>query len=118
MIKAHRVVLATGVDTPRLAKPFGVRLPIRPAKGYSLTLDMTGANQRPTIAVTDDARHIAATPLGDRLRVVGMAEFVGRDRTPDPRRIDMLFRLVERLYPASPPEWTGAPPPPGPAFAR
>ncbi len=100
VIEARRVVLAAGVETTDFARRFGVRLPIRPAKGYSMTLDTSGLNDRPVISIADDARHIAATPLGDRLRVVGMAEFVGRDRTLDPRRLDMLFAMVEQLYPS------------------
>ena len=36
------VVLAAGVSAARLARPLGLNLPIRPAKGYSLTLDASG----------------------------------------------------------------------------
>ncbi len=96
---ARRIVLAAGSATPRLARPFGVRLPIKPAKGYSLTYDMSGAAEQPAIAVVDDAMHAAVVPIGERIRVAGTAEFAGDDARIDPRRVDNLARLFERLYP-------------------
>jgi len=99
-ITARRLVLAAGTATPELARPFGVNLPIKPAKGYSLTYDMAHAVDRPSMAVVDDAMHAAVVPLGDRIRVVGTAEFAGDDRRVESRRIENLARLFERLYPA------------------
>ena len=99
-IEARRVVLAAGTATPSLARSFGVALPIKPAKGYSLTYDMTDATGRPTTAIVDDAMHAAVVPLGDRIRVVGTADFAGDDRRVEPQRIDNLARLFARLYPA------------------
>lgn len=98
-LHGRRVVLAAGVAAPRLARRFGVRLPIRPAKGYSLTYRLQPGAQRPRTAIIDDAMHAAVVPLGDRLRVVGTAEFAGENRTVDPRRIDNLAGLLARVYP-------------------
>ena len=98
-VRAHRVVIATGHGSPDLTKGTGVHLPIKPAKGYSVTIDVRGWNERPAIPVIDDAMHAAVTPLGDRLRVVGTAEFAGRKTAVDQARIDNLIALFGRLYP-------------------
>jgi len=96
---AKHVILAAGAQTPLLAKRAGIYIPIKPAKGYSLTLSMHGWNQRPNIPVVDDALHAAVTPLGDNLRLVGAAEFTGFDPAIPQGRIDSLIALFRRLYP-------------------
>lgn len=93
------VVLAAGVSAPRLAGAH-LHLPIKPAKGYSLTLDARPlGGDMPAIPVIDDAMHAAIVPLGARLRLVGTAEFAGFDARLRPERIDNLFALFARLYP-------------------
>ncbi|MEM6683462.1 MAG: FAD-dependent oxidoreductase [Pseudomonadota bacterium] len=96
---ADHIVLAAGAHTPALARKAGLYFPIKPAKGYSVTLAMHGWNQRPTIPIVDDAMHAAVTPLGDYLRVVGTAEFTGFDPKISQDRIDNLLALFKRLYP-------------------
>jgi len=99
-IEARRVVVAAGAATPRLARRAGVRVPIAPAKGYSLTIDMAGWNVRPATTVVDEAARFCATPLGDRLRCVAIAEFTGEDERVDPARTAYLYDHLDRLYPA------------------
>lgn len=96
---ARRIVLAAGAQTPSLARQAGLYIPIKPAKGYSVTVSMKGWNRRPTIPVVDDAMHAAVTPLGDFLRLVGTAEFAGFNRAISQDRIDNLLALFQRLYP-------------------
>jgi D-amino-acid dehydrogenase len=98
-IKVDKVVLAAATATPRLAKTFGIYLPIKPAKGYSLTLELSSVTQRPRMMVIDDAMHVGATPLGAQMRLAGTAEFIGEDRRLDPRRVANLRGVFERLYP-------------------
>lgn len=96
---AGRVVVACGVWSPALLRSAGVSLPVKPAKGYSLTLDMTGVPERPRIPVVDDAMHAAVAPIGDRLRIGGTAEFAGFDSALNPTRVDNLARLLRAIYP-------------------
>lgn len=98
-IEVEAVVLATGHDTWRLLRPLGLHLPVRPVKGYSLSLDMSGLNERPSLPVVDEALHAIATPMGDRLRVAGTAEIAGTDRALRQERVDNLRQLLRRLYP-------------------
>lgn len=99
LLAARHVVIAAGVHSPALASPLGLKLPIQPAKGYTLTVDVSRVTRRPRLAIVDDTMHAAITPLGDRLRVAGTAEFAGHDLHLDRVRVDNLFRLLQRLYP-------------------
>ncbi len=99
VLPAGAVVVATGVAAPGLTRRLGVRLPIKPAKGYSVTVGTDGWASRPRLPVIDDAMHAAVVPLGDALRFVGTAEFAGFDRTIEPARVENLFRLFARLFP-------------------
>ncbi len=94
-----RVVICLGYDAPRLVRGCGARLAIKPAKGYSVTVDARGWNARPRISVVDDAMHAAVSVIGERLRFVGTAEFAGADTRIQQPRIDNLVALFRRLYP-------------------
>ena len=80
-------------------QPHGLHLPVRPVKGYSLTLDMSGLDTRPGLPVVDGSRHTIATPMGDRLRIAGTAEFAGLDPALREERVDNLRQLLKDLYP-------------------
>jgi D-amino-acid dehydrogenase len=100
LIDADRVVLAAGPDSRRLLKPLGISLPVQPAKGYSVTIDISGITGGPRIPVLDDSMHAGITPLDHRLRLVGTAEFTGFNKRLDQVRIDNLFDLLKALFPA------------------
>ncbi len=92
------VVLAAGSYSPVLGKRLKVRVPVVPAKGYSITVPLAG--DCPGRPVLDDALHAAVVPLGgNRLRVAGTAEFAGYDVSVQPARIHNLKRLLKRIYP-------------------
>jgi D-amino-acid dehydrogenase len=75
-------------------------LPVRPAKGYSITLPL-GAHPAPRLPVVDHGLHTAVVPVGtDRLRVAGTAEFNGMDLSISPERVANLESLLRRVYPA------------------
>ena len=102
-ITADAFVLAAGSHSPLLGRTAGIRLPIQPVKGYSVTLPINGWTGGPRTPVIDDHLHAAVCPLGDRLRVAGTAEFAGYDRRLNKRRIENLFKFVQTLYPACAP---------------
>lgn len=100
--EADEFVLAAGAWCEPLLRRLGLRVPVKPVKGYSITLDMGSWAGAPRMPVIDDAMHLAATPLGRRLRVAGTAEIAGDDRTLNPARIENLFRSVAALFPSLP----------------
>lgn len=77
---ADSYVLALGVASPFLARTAGQRLPIYPAKGYSLTADIVDAQAAPMVGGVDEATLVAWSRQGDRLRVSSTAEFAGYSR--------------------------------------
>lgn len=99
-IDADLYILAAGSDSPKLAQSVGLHLPIYPVKGYSVTVE-TGSNSAviPTLPVIDELRHVAVTPLGNRLRISGKAELAGYDTTVDESRIKLLLKFFGQIYP-------------------
>lgn len=96
---ADVLVLCAGVWSPQVARPLRLRLPVRPAKGYSITVPTAGG-PAPRLPVVDHALHAAVVPVGtDQLRVAGTAEFTGMDLTVPPARVANLHRLLQQLYP-------------------
>lgn len=99
-IWADAYVLAAASHSPLLATSLGLRLPIYPVKGYSATLRLPRPEQAPGVPLVDFEQKLVVTPLGDRLRIAGTAEFAGFDTSPNPRRSAHLLRQATRLLPA------------------
>ena len=112
-IAADAFVLANGHDAADLARPLGLRLPIYPIKGYSITLPVRDTALAPKVSVTDAPRKMVFAPLAGRLRVAGFAELVGRDLRLDRGRIQALVDAVHEVFPggcepqADPQPWAG-----------
>ena len=98
-IKASRVVLTSGSWTNSLLKNTRLNLPIKPVKGYSLTLDTSMLKDTPKMPIIDEGIHTAFTPLGYSLRVAGTAEFAGFNEDIHQKRIDYLYKTLESIYP-------------------
>ncbi|WP_439886739.1 D-amino acid dehydrogenase [Pseudomonas sp. MBLB4123] len=96
---ADRYVLALGSYSPQLLKPLGVRAPVYPLKGYSLTLPIVDADMAPASTILDETYKVAITRFDDRIRVGGMAEIAGFDLSLNPRRRETLEMIVGDLYP-------------------
>ena len=97
-IGADAFVLAMGSYSPALARPFGMRLPVYPMKGYSITVPIVDETRAPVSTVMDETYKIAITRLGDRIRVGGMAEIAGFDLSLNPKRQATLTHSVEDLF--------------------
>jgi len=99
-IKADAFLLAAGADSPLLVRGLGMRLPVLPVKGYSLTFPRSLWPEAPDRPVLDEKRKFGFAPLGtDRLRMSGFAEIAGYDTTPDAHRTEALARSFIGLFP-------------------
>ena len=88
--QADQFVLAAGSLTPRLTAEIGLRLPIQPGKGYSITMaPPRTVPQRPMVF---EDHHVAVTPFRDTFRLGSTMEFAGYDRSLSPDRIALLRR--------------------------
>ena len=96
---ADRYVVALGSYSPALLAPLGIRAPVYPLKGYSLTLPISNPAMAPMSTVLDETYKVAITRFDDRIRVGGMAEVAGFDLSLSPRRRATLEKVVHDLYP-------------------
>ena len=71
-VEADRVVLAGGVGTAALLAPFGVRLPLLGAKGYSLTLEHPPVRLKRPIYLVEDK--VGVSPYNGAMRLAGTLE--------------------------------------------
>ncbi len=99
-IPADSVIISAGNASPAIASSLGVRLGIKPAKGYSITLAMAASGPMPKVPVVDDALHVAVTPLGGRLRIAGTAEFARFDMRVQPKQVANLIAMLRAIYPS------------------
>ena len=97
---ADAYVVAAGSHSTLLLNHAGIRLPVRPAKGYSVTFD-SPRGPRIRIPIVDDEMHAAIVPVGDSIRVAGTAEFAGYDLKLRPERVRNLVHLAQTVLPDS-----------------
>lgn len=100
-ISADAYVVALGSYSPLLLKPLGIRIPVYPLKGYSITLSLgpQEAAAAPSVSLTDEAHKIVLSRLGNRLRAAGTAELAGYDTSVNEVRCAAIARRVRELFP-------------------
>ncbi|MDR1351216.1 MAG: D-amino acid dehydrogenase [Zoogloeaceae bacterium] len=96
---AEAVVLALGSYSAPFLRPYGIPLPVYPAKGYSATLNLAPDTPAPSVSLTDDSRKLVFSRLGNRLRVAGTAEFNGYNLSLNPTRCQALLARTQELFP-------------------
>jgi D-amino-acid dehydrogenase len=96
---ADTVVLALGSYSPLLLGSLGLRIPVYPVKGYSITLPIVDVSRAPESTIMDETHKVAVTRLGNRIRVGGTAELAGYSLAlREPRRAT-LEHVVTDLFP-------------------
>jgi D-amino-acid dehydrogenase len=99
-LDADAYVVALGSYSPLLLRPIGVRIPVYPVKGYSITVPITDPSGAPESTVMDETHKVAVTRLGDRIRVGGTAELAGYTLKLHEARRRTLEHVVGDLFPA------------------
>jgi D-amino-acid dehydrogenase len=87
---ADEVVLATGAWSPALARELGLRLPIQPGKGYSLTFARPALAPRRALVLKEPS--VCVTTWADGFRLGSTMEFSGYDERLNPVRLAALRR--------------------------
>ncbi len=98
-LRADAVVLALGSYSTALLAPLGIRIPVYPVKGYSITVPITDAAAAPESTIMDETHKVAVTRLGDRIRVGGTAELAGFSTALRESRRRTLEHVVSDLFP-------------------
>ena len=113
-VSADIVVLAAGAWSPHLTRSLGVDLPIRAAKGYSVTI--AGVEQMPSRPMLLMDQRTALNPLGDMLRLSARYEITrADDRAIDGARIRALIKRARQavhlpVHTGEVQPWTGVRP--------
>ncbi|MCE9661194.1 MAG: FAD-dependent oxidoreductase [Burkholderiales bacterium] len=76
------VVVCAAMGSEKLLRPLGIRLPLQPVYGYSVTAPLRHDDQHlhrePRAALMDERYKVAISRFGNRVRVAGSAEIGGR----------------------------------------
>lgn len=98
-------VVCTGHLGNRLLAPLGLRLPLLPVYGYSITAPLrateAGIACGPRGALMDERYKVAISRLGQRVRVAGSAELGGRADTFNRAALATLHRVLDDWFPGS-----------------
>ncbi len=96
-LEANEFVLAAGSWSAGLARTLGLRIPLQPGKGYSLTLPHP--RQLPRLpSILTEAR-VAVTPMGSSLRFGGTMELAGLNEGINPVRVQGIIKAIPHYFP-------------------
>lgn len=98
-VRGDAYVLALGSHSEKAARGIGIRLPVYPVKGYSLTIPVGNHPKPPTLASVDEHNLVAISSFGSRIRVTATAEFAGYDVSHKPADFAFMKGVTEELYP-------------------
>ncbi|MGH6612097.1 MAG: D-amino acid dehydrogenase [Burkholderiaceae bacterium] len=98
-IKTDAIVVAGGIESVKLLRPLGIRLPMQPVKGYSATASITAFEHAPYISVMDETYKVAITRMGKRLRIAGTAELGTRGMDLRDSALRTLVKVAQDWFP-------------------
>jgi len=101
-ISAETVVLAGGSWSPEIVRDLRLKLPIQPAKGYSVTYRRP--ENCPDIPVGLAEGKVIVSPMGDTMRIAGTLELAGLDLSISRRRVHAIIRNMPKYFPDLTPE--------------
>ena len=99
-VEADAFVVCLGSYSPLALAPLGIRIPVYPLKGYSVTLDLGASGAAaPSVSLNDEAKKIVVSRLGNRLRAAGTAELAGYDAAVNAVRCEAIAARLRQLFP-------------------
>ncbi len=100
VLTADAYVVALGAWSTRMLRG-ALKLPVYPLKGYSITVPIADEACAPVSTLLDETYKIAVTRFDQRIRVGGMAEILGFDKTLNDKRRKTLEMVLNDLFPGS-----------------
>jgi len=94
-------VLCAGVDSARLLRPLGLKIPLAAVHGYSISAAIREPLNAPRSAIMDERYKVNIARLGHRVRAAGTAEIGG---APDQQRagtIQTLYKVLHDWFPGA-----------------
>ena len=96
-IDADKITCCLGAHGDTLLRPLGIRLPIYPIKGYSITAPI--GESCPEIAITEASHRLVYSRLGNSIRIAGFADFTPKHHAGNKDRLQMLWHTARELMP-------------------
>lgn len=90
--EVEHLILAAGAWSSTVAREMRLKLPIQPARGYSVTVAAPSKMPRHAFILGD--RRVAVSPLGNLLRFTGRFEVGEYSTTPNPKWIARLEKFA------------------------
>jgi D-amino-acid dehydrogenase len=108
--RASQVVMALGAWSPLFASMLGLKIPIQPGKGYSITYERPATVPRRALVLKE--RSVCVTTWADGYRLGSTMEFAGYDQRLNRTRLDALERgareyLRDPVGPSKREQWCG-----------
>ncbi|WJT01106.1 D-amino acid dehydrogenase [Novosphingobium humi] len=100
-VTADAYLVAMGSFSPHLVRPLGLKVPVYPVKGYSLTVPIVDEPLAPVSTLLDESYKVAITRLGNRIRIGGMAEISGFNMDLPEARRATLEHSAGTLFPGA-----------------
>jgi D-amino-acid dehydrogenase len=100
-VRGEVYVLALGSFSPLVARTAGLRLPIYPVKGYSLTLRIPEGVVAPMMGGIDEGRRVAFARFGHEIRFTSTAEIAGYDTSFRDEDFRAIRHAMRDLFPAA-----------------
>lgn len=94
---AHKVIIASGAWSHRLAEKLGDKIPLETERGYNTTFPKSAFDLKRQLVIPGDG--FVITPLDTGLRIGGAVELAGLDRAPDFRRSEIMVKKTKRILP-------------------
>ncbi|MES2251162.1 MAG: D-amino acid dehydrogenase [Pseudomonadota bacterium] len=95
------IVVCAGLSSAALLRPLGLRIPLAPVYGHSVSAPVREPLNAPRSAVMDERYKVAISRLGQRVRVAGSAEIGGSPDTMSPAAIQTLYKVLHDWFPGA-----------------
>lgn len=95
------VIVCAGLASAQLLRPLGLRIPLAPVYGHSISAHIKEALNAPRSAVMDERYKIAISRLGMRVRVAGGAELGGTSGQLNPAALKTLYKVLHDWFPGA-----------------
>jgi D-amino-acid dehydrogenase len=97
--KADTYVLCAGAYSGMLSRHVGIKLPIYPVKGFSISAPIVNPDMAPATGFDDVQKMVAVSPLGDRIRIASSAVFNGFNLNHRPEDFKSILNLARDVFP-------------------